>query len=421
MKEENISRRKALKILGLSALGIAAGSFAKAGEPAGYNAFFENFSEKVAKGKITPVTKRVNHKNGDKISLLGFGCMRFPTLGKGKGAQIDRVRVQELVDYAYSCGINYYDTAYVYHGGKSEGVIGEALKKYPRSSYFLADKMPGYRAKKKEDIASFFAEQLQRCNVDYFDYYLLHSLQQQSEYDKVYEEWGGYEYLLEQKKKGRIKNLGFSFHGDRAFFDYLLQKHEWDFVQIQLNYIDWAEDAEYLYNSLSKRKIPVIIMEPLLGGRLASLSEGANKILKDYNSEGSVASWAFRFAGSCTNVITVLSGMTYMAHLQDNIKTFTNFKPLSIEDRKVLDKAVAEYQKHDRINCTACRYCMPCPFGVEIPTVFASYNKGLAKDAKPDKAGLATAVKCQKCGVCLAKCPQHLPIPDLMERIVNEA
>lgn len=436
---DNISRRNALKVLGLGAAALTVGHFAKASEKVIPAADFKKMADA---GEITPVDKNTNYKNGDRITKLGFGCMRFPTTGSGRNAPVDVPQAQKLVDYAYEHGINYYDTAYVYHGGKSEGIIGEALKKYPRDSYFLADKMPGYMVRQKSDIASYFETQIRRCNVDYFDYYLLHSITNKEQYDKVYEEWGGYEYCLEQKKKGRIRNLGFSFHGDRALWDYVIDKHPWDFVQIQLNYIDWRKDGEYLYKSLEEKRIPCIVMEPLLGGRLASLSAGANNILKEANPQQSVASWAFRWVGSLPNVLTVLSGMTYMSHLEENVKTFTNFKKLTASEEMTLNKAISEYQKFERIGCTACRYCMPCPFEVEIPSVFETYNNLVMAGNIPDKSSQSAeeyATKkaafseefkkafaagggpsqCVGCGECLSKCPQHLQVPDLMSLINN--
>lgn len=434
-KNKNISRRKALEIMGVGVVAaMGAMSFRS-------NGFLKNLPKKIENGEITLVDKRKNSKNGDMISLLGFGCMRFPTQGKGRHAPIDTAKVQELVDYAYEHGVNYYDTAYVYHGGKSEGVIGNALKKYPRKSFFLADKMPGYNVTAKEDGPKFFEEQITRCGVTYFDYYLLHSLQNRESYDKVYEEMGVYSYLIEQKKKGRIKNLGFSFHGDVPFFDYLMEKHEWDFVQIELNYLDWkGQNAEHLYNTLEKKGVPCIIMEPLKGGMLASMTKDADAILKAKEPDKSIASWAFRYAGSLPDVITVLSGMTYMAHLEDNVKTYTGFKPLTEDEHTTIEKAVAEYQKFKRIGCTHCNYCMPCPFGVEIPTVFATYNKLVMDSNVPDMKNQQSEAykkksvifadtfkkafaesggpdKCAECGQCIEKCPQHLSIPSLLQMI----
>ena len=435
---KDISRRKALKMLGLGAAALAAGTIEFKNNP-----FLGNLQAKALDGEITPVDKKLNYKSSEMVSMIGFGCMRFPTNGPGRNAPIDESKAQELVDYAYAHGINYYDTAYGYHGGKSEGVIGRALKKYPRNTWILADKMPSYMIKAKDQVPKIFEEQLQRCGVDYFDYYLLHTISSIPSYEKVYEEFGGYNYLAEQKKKGRIKNLGFSFHSDRKCWDHIIDKHPWDFVQIQLNYIDWKEDGEYLYNSLAERKIPAIIMEPLLGGRLASLNESANKLLKAKNPDLSIASWAFRYLGSLDNVLVSLSGMTYMEHLVDNVKTFTNFKPLTLDEHTTLQKAILEYQNFKRINCTACRYCMPCPFEVEIPSVFATYNKLVMEGNVPNKetqnpeeyaakkATFADAFRkefsngggpadCAGCQECLSKCPQHLPIPDLMEKISSE-
>lgn len=430
---DNINRRKALKIIGLGLAGLAVA-------PIKNNAFAKGLIEKIQNNEIKPVIKRKNIKNGDMVSLIGFGCMRFPTTGTGRNAPIDIDKVQELVDYAYAHGINYYDTAYVYHGGKSEGIIGNALKKYPRDSYFLADKMPGYMVKEPADVAKFFEEQLRRCGVDYFDYYLLHSISGIDAYNKVYEQMGGYEYLAEQKRKGRIKNLGFSFHSNRECWDYVIDKHPWDFVQIQLNYIDWKKDGEYLYKGLEERGIPCVIMEPLLGGRLASLTESANKILKEKRPDDSIASWAFRYVGSLPGVLVALSGMTYMEHLVDNVKTFTDFRKLGVSEKMTLNKAIVEYEKFQPIGCTACRYCMPCPFEVEIPAVFETYNKLVMNKNIPNKEGQSEeeflnnrkiftkefreafksgggATNCVGCGACEPKCPQNLPIPDLMDLV----
>ncbi len=442
MKEENnISRRKALKILGLGAAATVGAAVFKS-TPFLANAYAQSTkASEFDTNSIKLVDKKLNYRNNDMISMIGFGCMRFPTTGDGgRRAPVDIEKTQQLVDYAYAHGINYYDTAYVYHGGKSEEIIGNALRKYPRESYFLADKMPGYNVKVKEDVPRLFEEQLKRCGVDYFDYYLLHTIQDIKSYEKVYEEFGGYEYLLGEKKKGRIKNLGFSFHGNRECWDHVIDKHDWDFVQIQLNYIDWDIDGEYLYKSLEKRKIPCVIMEPLLGGRLASLSKGAEKILKEKNPDLSIASWAFRYLGSLPNVLVSLSGMTYMEHLVDNVKTFTEFKKLNAGEKLALNRAIIEYNKFKRINCTACRYCMPCPYDVEIPSVFTVYNKlvmdsnipskedqsaeeyatkreAFAKAFREEFASGGNATQCVGCGECLEKCPQHLQIPDLMELI----
>lgn len=437
--QKNISRRKALKYLGLGVLG-AAGAFALA-----KSSLFTNVKKEAADGTLQMATRLDKGANLN-ISLLGFGCMRFPTNevenANGKKEKIiDMDRSAKLVDHAYAHGVNYYDTAYNYHKQKSGEAIGTLLKKYPRESFYLANKMPTWLITDRAKAEEIFQEQLDKCQVEYFDYYLLHSLSDRESYDKVYETCGVYEYLLEEKAKGRIKRLGFSFHGDNALFDYLLAKHEWDFVQLQINYIDWKEqDAEYLYGELEKRNIPCIIMEPLRGGMLATLNPDADAILKAARPDETVASWAFRYAGSLPGVITVLSGMTEMEHLQDNVRTYSNFAPLTEAERDTLAQAVEAFLKFKQIGCTACKYCMPCKYGVDIPAVFAAYNKCVKESNIPDMEGardsafnkkkrafLATyynlvpegsrAERCTACGKCAPLCPQKLDISDLMQGI----
>lgn len=437
--QKNISRRKALKYLGFGVLG-AAGAFGivKSG-------LFSNLQKEAADGTLVMATRLDKGANLN-ISLLGFGCMRFPTNevegenGK-KEKIIDMERSAKLVDYAYAHGVNYYDTAYNYHKKKSGEAIGALLKKYPRESFYLANKMPTWLVTDRAKAEEFFQEQLDKCQVEYFDYYLLHSLGDQATYDKVYEEYGVYQYLLEEKAKGRIKRLGFSFHGDNALYDYLLAKHDWDFVQLQINYIDWKEqDAEYLYGELEKRNIPCIVMEPLKGGMLASLNPDADEILTTACPGKTVASWAFRYVASLPGVITVLSGMTEMEHLTDNVATYSNFEPLTESDRAALSKAVEAFQKFKQIGCTACKYCIPCKYGVDIPAVFAAYNKCVKESNVPDmegardaafnkkkKAFLATyynlvpegsrAERCIACGKCNPICPQKIDISAQMQQI----
>lgn len=440
MSEENakktISRRKAIKYLGFGVLAAAgAYSIAKAG-------VFDNLKQEAENGTLQPVTKRLDKGANLNISLLGFGCMRFPTVqNEEKKRVIDMDKSRELVDYAYSHGINYYDTAYIYHGGASEHAIGTLLKKYPRESFYLADKMPSWLIKSKERAVEIFQEQLDRCQVEYFDYYLLHSLGDRNAYDKVYEEMGVYDYLVEEKAKGRIKRLGFSFHGSLDFFKYVISKHDWDFVQIQLNYLDWeAQQAKELYQILEERNIPCIIMEPLRGGALAKLTPDAEVLLKEADPKATVASWAFRYAGSLPGVLTVLSGMTHMDHLVDNVKTYTNFKPLTAKEQKTLAAALAEFLKFEQIPCTKCRYCMPCPYGVDIPLVFSTYNKCVTESNMPDMKGPrdskfnkkkraflntyntdvpdnAQAHRCIECGKCVPLCPQKINITGQMQSI----
>lgn len=443
LEQENqnkISRRNAIKYIGITLVGVT-GIFALA-----KSNVFSNLKKEAEDGTLKMAT-RLDKDANIEISLLGFGCMRFPTFeveedGK-KVKKIDMAKSKELVDYAYNHGINYYDTAYNYHKGKSGEAIGTLLKDFPRKDFLLTNKMPTWLVSDLAKAKEIFNEQLDKCGVEYFDYYLLHSLSDQESYDKVYEEMGVYNYLLEEKKNGRIKRLGFSFHGDDAFWTYIIDKHKWDFIQLQINYIDWDEqNAGSHYADMEKRNIPCVIMEPLRGGQLASLTKKADEILKEAAPNNSIASWAFRYAGSIPGVITVLSGMTEMEHLKDNINTFTNFQPLTDKDREVLKLAIAEFLKIKQIGCTACRYCMPCKYGVDIPGVFAAYNKAVKESNVPDitnkdsldynkkkQAFIATyknmvssesgAERCIKCGKCLSLCPQKIDIPTNMQQISN--
>jgi uncharacterized protein len=439
-KNKNITRRNALKIIGYCVVGGAVAGY-------GINKIVKNFRKEAAEGGLK-MALREDKGASTEISLLGFGCMRFPVIEQkgedGKAVKIiDMEKSQELVDYAYSHGVNYYDTAYNYHRGKSGEAIGKMLKKYPRESFYLANKMPSWLIEKPEDCKKLFEEQLANCGVDYFDYYLLHALSDRATYDKAYEECGGYNYLQSEKAAGRIKRVGFSFHGDKELFDYLMQKHQWDFVQLQINYVDWTEqNAQYCYSELVKREIPCVVMEPLKGGMLASLSKDAEKILKEAEPDNSIASWAFRYAGSLPGVITVLSGMTEMEHLVDNVKTFSNFRPLDVKERALLDKVIDDFKKYPQIGCTGCSYCMPCKYGVDIPAVFAAYNKCVKESSIPDlnaprdskfdskkRTFLATyknmvkegsrADRCIECGRCAGMCPQELPIPEIISKINN--
>lgn len=403
------------------------------------------------------MTYRVNPKNGDKISLLGYGCMRFPTMGNDKSA-IDEEMAEMIVDEAVRRGINYFDTAWPYHGGNSETFIGKVLKKYPRDSFYLSSKFPGNHVSSYDEGVEIFEKQLQKCQVAYFDYYQLHALQRLEDYRKVYEEAGLLQYLLDQRKAGRIRNLGWSFHGDRELWDYMLGLNvDWDFVLIQLNYMDWERGpdnskrewvkvngepptAKQMYEELTERGIPVIVMEPLLGGTLARLNREASAILKSEKPEDSVAKWAFRFVGSQPNVLTVLSGMTYMEHLVENARTFSPLEPLSERELEVLWKAAEAQRARALIQCTACRYCMPCPYGIDIPTIFTHYNKCVTENMIPEDekdpdyakarraflvsydravSDLRQADKCVACGRCVRRCPQMIDIPGELLKIAR--
>lgn len=357
-----------------------------------------------------------------KVSLLGMGCMRLPKVDPEK-EDIDYEKAQEIIDYAYANGVNYFDTAYGYHGGQSELFVGQALKKYPRDSFFLASKMPIWCVKEKGDVERIFNEQLQRCQTDYFDFYLFHS-QNAANFQKC-QEFGVYEFLSQMKAEGKIRRLGFSFHDTPEVLRHICDTYPWDFAQIQLNYLDWEmQDAKTQYQILNDREIPVIVMEPVRGGALASPCEAADILFREERPDKSVASWAIRFAASLPGVLTVLSGMSNMEQVRDNVDTMTRFEPLTDREREVINEALEAYRKKDTVPCTGCRYCMDCPFGVDIPKMFSLYNHYVldrdgedyleAYEAQPESE---RADQCQACGACMEKCPQHIRIPDQMVTI----
>ena len=354
---------------------------------------------------------------GKKISLLGFGCMRLPVIDQ-ESQLIDVEKAEAMVDRAYAAGVNYFDTAFVYHKGKSEGFIGKALGKYPRESFYLADKLPIWSVKVPEDVDSLFAKQQERCQVSSFDFYLAHSLNR--EYYPRYKAANAHENLLRKKEQGLIKYLGFSFHDNADLLETILSENQWDFVQIQLNYIDWdACDAKRLYELLVEHNLPAVIMEPVRGGALASLNDTAVSILKKADPGASAASWAIRYAASLPNVMTVLSGMTTMEQLEDNLKTMADFRPLSDAERAVLAEAAAAYKASGAIACTGCRYCMDCPEGLDIPRVFALYNHYCVSKSRihfdnnyKSLRESEQAHNCIACGACVERCPQRLDIPE---------
>ena len=367
--------------------------------------------------------------HGKDISLLGFGLMRLPKVSE-KSFDIDYVASSKLIDHAMANGVNYYDTAYTYGG--SEAFAGHALSKYPRDSYCLATKCPPWKLKNADDFERIFAEQLERCQTDYFDFYLVHNLAEElkragknEEYFDNFVKLGMCEMLRQKKAEGRIRHIGFSFHGTIALLQRLVDYYEWDFAQIQLNYIDWtATDAKTQYEILTRKNIPLIIMEPLRGGMLANLSPESAKILKQENPDASIASWGVRYAASFPNVITILSGMNATEQLADNIATMDNFQPVADCEKELLYQAAAVYSQSGAIPCTGCRYCIPCPVGVDIPRIFSVYNYyRLVNFRIPFDNGYSTlsenekASACIQCGQCVEKCPQHLTIPEFMQEI----
>ena len=446
MNEKDMSRRDFLKIVGISTATATAATLAGCGpKGAGNN---ETGAGTVPVGKMD---YRTNPKTGERVSLLGYGCMRWPTLPapeKG-GNVIDQDAVNELIDYAMAHGVNYYDTSPVYVQGWSERSTGLALKRHPRDKFFVATKLSNFSNYTRENSIAMYRRSFEELQVDYIDYYLLHSIGTGGieTFRKRYIENGMIDYLMEERKAGRIRNLGFSFHGTKDVFDEVLAMHDrvhWDFVQIQLNYLDWRYasgnnvNADYLYAELEKRHIPAVIMEPLLGGRLSKVPEHIVARLKQRLPELSVASWAFRFAGTSAGVLTVLSGMTYLEHLQDNLKTYSPLKPVTAEEHEFLQQTADLMKQYPTIPCNDCKYCMPCPYGIDIPGVLVHYNKCVNEGNLPTTSGdpdyrrarraflvgydrsvprLRQASHCIGCRQCVEHCPQAIDIPAELHRI----
>ncbi len=361
---------------------------------------------------------------GERVSALGYGTMRLP---KREDGTIDRPAAFELIDRACAGGVNYYDTAWCYHDGDSEVFVGEALEKYPRESYFVADKMPVWVLQEEADLERIFAEQLKRCRVESFDFYLAHSIDDDNY--KPYAKYGVYSFLAKKKREGFIKHLGFSFHGDAELMRVMLRDREWDFVQLELNWLDWVEqDAKTVYGLVVEKGLPVIVMEPLRGGLLMNPPAGAADILREGDGEMPLSDWSFRWLSGLDGVKVVLSGMTAMEHLEDNLRAFQSPCPLDDAHLDAIDRAVAAIRSVERVPCTACGYCMPCPFGVDIPGMLKIYNKFLEdrytfpfKKAYYDAPAEARAENCTACGACKSACPQGIAAYEHMARIAELA
>ena len=407
------------------------------------------------KQKLTPadnrMTYRVQHGSGEQISLLGFGMMRLPD---------DQDEVNELVDYAIEHGVNYFDTAPMYMGGQSEVLTGNALVRHPREKYFVATKMSNQNPRlwDFDEAVNMYYQSFQRLKVDHIDYYLLHSIGGGGvEVLKGrFIENGLLDFLLKEREAKRIRHLGFSYHGDVSAFDWLLDRHDeyhWDFVQIQMNFLDWRHaslregrrvdaDAEYLYNKCEKLGIQCVVMEPLRGGAFGRMAQELVDQLAALRPDDSTARWAFRWVGSYPNILTTLSGMNRMEHLQENVSTFSPLEVCTEAEKALLADIADQMSGFPTIPCTTCRYCMPCPYEVDIPGNFAYYNEAVTdhvlplpaptapdyaerqqrfiegyRKALPDATTWARA--CQDCEECLPKCPQHIRIPNQMSRIVE--
>ena len=452
MEKKKIDRRKFLKVFGVGAAATTAGLYGCGRKgPA---------SQSAAVGEIPTdkMTLRTNPTTDDRVSLLGYGCMRWPTVSgdsaRDGADEIDQEMVNRLVDYAIAHGVNYFDTSPAYCKGMSERATGIALSRYPRDKYFVATKLSNFAPStwSREASTEMYRKSFRELQTDYIDYYLLHGIGMggMEALRSRYLDNGMLDFLVAEREAGRIRNLGFSYHGDIEVFDYLLSRHgdfRWDFVQIQMNYLDWRHareinarntDAEYLYGELSKRNIPVVIMEPLLGGRLSKVHDHIAARLKQREPERSVASWAFRFAGSFPGVLTVLSGMTYMEHLQDNLRSYCPLQPLTGEETQFLYDTADLMMQYPSIPCNDCKYCMPCPYGIDIPAILLHYNKCVNEGNVPEgrqaenyrKARQAFLVgydrsvpklrqanHCIGCNQCVSHCPQAIRIPQELRRI----
>ncbi|GFI54037.1 hypothetical protein IMSAGC022_00646 [Alistipes sp.] len=447
--KDGLDRREFLKRLGAGTAAVAAISFAGC-RPKGGGAATISEGGDMPAGEMTC---RINPKTGERVSILGYGCMRWPTDENG---DIDQEQVNRLVDFAIAHGVNYFDTSPAYCKGMSERATGIALSRHPRDKWVVATKLSNFAPStwSREASMAMYRNSFKELQVDRIDYMLLHAVGMGSdamrEFESRYIDNGMLDFLLSEREAGRIGNLGFSYHGDIAVFDRLLAEHDkykWDFVQIQLNYVDWrhgreldprSNDAEYLYGELQKRGIPAIIMEPLLGGRLSNVHDHIAAELRERRNDRSVASWAFRFAASPEGVLTVLSGMTYMEHLRDNLATYSPLEPLSEEESEFLKRMAQALLRYPTIPCNDCKYCMPCPYGLDIPGILLHYNKCVNEGRLPSSSGdenyrrarrefligydrsvprLRQADHCIGCKECVRHCPQRIDIPAQMRRI----
>lgn len=451
---KDINRRDFLKISGAAATAVAVASCRKGEAELGNIDPLGHHTGEIPTDKMT---YRINPNNNDKVSLLGYGWMRLPMLPtetpkddkNPPEEEIDQEQVNRLCKFALDHGVNYFDTSPAYVRGKSEASLGTALKAsgYDRKKYFIATKLSNFAPEQQTREASIqmFENSMKYLQTDYIDYLLLHAIGGGGleTFNRRYIDNGILDYLLEQRKKGVIRQLGFSYHGDMEFYDYMLSlhpKYHWDFVQIQVNYVDWGHsDGKHLYEELEKLHIPAVVMEPLLGGRLAKVPDHVVAHLKQAEPDNSVASWAFRYCGTKPNILTVLSGMTYMEHLEDNLRSYSPLKPLTNEEVEWLEGETANLiASYPTIPCNDCKYCMPCPYGIDIPGIFTHYNKCVNKGDVPESREaknyeearkrylvsynraiptLRQADHCIDCRQCNPHCPQNIDIPNVLQRI----
>lgn len=367
--------------------------------------------------------KREFEKLGIEASLLGFGCMRFPL---DKDGNIEEVEAEQMLDLAIASGITYIDTAYPYHNGDSEPFVGRVLKKYERNSFKLATKLPIWKINSQEEAREVFESQLKRLDVDYVDFYLLHALDA-DKWKKVLE-YHIIEMCEELRQEGKIKYLGFSFHDEFHVFEEIIKAHQWDFCQLQLNYMDMGIQAGQkgvgLANELG---VPLVVMEPIKGGSLASLPDDVTQMFKDYDNDSTLASWALRYVGTLPGVKVILSGMSTLEQVEDNLKTFQNYHNLSDEELAIVHQVSDTLHSRTKNGCTGCAYCMPCPFGVNIPNNFRYWNncfvyenEELFKGKYQGMSDEEKASHCKECGACERMCPQQLPIREDLKKVVKD-
>ena len=441
MAKRQFNRREFLRALGLGGAMVALNPMAALAQD----------NKPTAPATGGKMTYRVQNGSGERISLLGFGMMRLP--------RDNQELVNQLVDYALAHGVNYFDTAPIYGRGLNEGITGAALSRHPRESYYIATKMSNYNQATwpLEESKKMYYNSFKQLRTDYIDYYLLHGIGQSGmkDFNPRFIDNGLLDFLVEERKAGRIRHLGFSYHGNVEVFDWLINHHDkyhWDFVQIQMNFLDWRHaslsgekdadaDAEYLYNQLAKHDIQAVIMEPYRGGALGKMSEGHADQLKQLRPDDTIARWAFRWVGSKPGVLTVLSGMNVMEHLVENCQTYSPLEQCTEAENDLLEKIADSISGIPVIPCTTCAYCMPCPYGVDIPGNFTVYNDAMHSGLLPlptkkapdyDKRHEAfvkayfdgvpadkRATQCIDCGHCLPLCPQQIRIPSQMGRITQ--